>query len=108
MYFPGMRFSVDSIKGRFWGVLTIVYNTQNHRVSGLSPSSGILKTRITAYRKQDMFPSSDEGRNSHTLLGSWEWLRLALSKGPNRVRGPVPSSEDGNTSGLRNVMFSSF
>jgi hypothetical protein len=33
-----------------------------------------------------------------------QWLRLALSKGPNRV-GVSPSPEDGNRSSFRNVVF---
>jgi hypothetical protein len=31
--------------GRFWRVLTVVYNTQNYWVFGICPSSGILKAR---------------------------------------------------------------
>jgi hypothetical protein len=35
-----------------------------------------------------------------------QWLRLALSKGPNRADvSPSPSSEDGNRSSFRNVVF---
>jgi hypothetical protein len=37
----------------------------------------------------------------------WGWLRLALSKGPNRVGVSFPSPEDGNRSSFRNVVFSS-
>jgi hypothetical protein len=36
-----------------------------------------------------------------------QWLRLAFSKGPDWV-GVLPSPEDGNRSGFRNVVFSSF
>jgi hypothetical protein len=39
----------------------------------------------------------------HHLVG----LRLALSKGANRV-GVSPSSEDGNRSSFQNAVFSSF
>jgi hypothetical protein len=45
------------------------YNTLNYWVFGLLPSSGIVETR-------------------KKLLGNWisfQWLRLALSKGPNGV-----------------------
>jgi hypothetical protein len=38
----------------------------------------------------------------------FQWLRLALSKGPNRVGVAFPSPEDGNRSSFRNVMFSSY
>jgi hypothetical protein len=62
-------------------VLAMVYNTQNYWISGLCPSSGILEN--TTFLKLDLFLSSGEwGR--HLLC--WDhWLRLALSKGPNRV-----------------------
>jgi hypothetical protein len=36
-----------------------------------------------------------------------QWLRLALSKGPNRVGIPLPSPEDRNTSSFQNTVFSS-
>jgi hypothetical protein len=36
-----------------------------------------------------------------------QWLRLALSKGPNWVGVFRPKPEDGNRSGFRNVVFSS-
>jgi hypothetical protein len=39
--------------------LTMVYNTQNYWVFGLSPSSDILEN--TTFRKLDLFPSSGEG-----------------------------------------------
>jgi hypothetical protein len=35
-----------------------------------------------------------------------EWLRLALSKGPNRVSVSLPSLENGGSSSFRNVVFS--
>jgi hypothetical protein len=44
---------------------------------------------------ETMFPSSGEGRDTPNLD---QWLRLALSKGLNRVRFSVPSPEDGNGS----------
>jgi hypothetical protein len=34
-----------------------------------------------------------------------QWLKLALSKGPNRVGVFLPTPEDGNRSTLRNVAF---
>jgi hypothetical protein len=67
----------------------MVYNTQNYWVFYLFPSSGILEN--TTFRKLDLFPSSGEGGGRRHLL-SWapekelisvQWLRLALSKGPN-------------------------
>jgi hypothetical protein len=60
----------------------------------------------------DLFPSSGEGRKTHTLLGHLEsanrvqWLTLVLSKRPNIVGASLPSPEDGNTSSFRNVAFS--
>jgi hypothetical protein len=36
-----------------------------------------------------------------------QWLRLALSKGANRVGVSLPSPEDGNRSSFRNVVFPS-
>jgi hypothetical protein len=38
---------------------------------------------------------------------SVQWLRLALSKGPNKVGTCLPSPEDGNRSSFGNVVFSS-
>jgi hypothetical protein len=45
-----------------------------------------------------------------TLTLAWvvQWLRLALSKGPNRVGVSPPPSEDGNKSSFRNIVFSSY
>jgi hypothetical protein len=78
----------------------MVYNIQNYWVLGLPSSSGILWTR-----KHDV---SETG--SVSVL-KWEpvirWLRLALSKGPNRV-GVPPLTEDGNRSSFWNLMFPSF
>jgi hypothetical protein len=36
-------------------------STQSYWVSGLFPSSGVLGTRNTTFRKPDLFPSSGEG-----------------------------------------------
>jgi hypothetical protein len=35
-------------------------------------------------------------------------MRVAISKGPNRVGVSLPSPEDGNRSSFRNVVFSSY
>jgi hypothetical protein len=51
------------------------------------------------FRKLDLFPSSDEGD---------QWLRLALSKGPNRVGVFPPSPEGRNRSSFQNVVFQFF
>jgi hypothetical protein len=53
--------------------------------------------------KLGLFLSSDEGRETSTLLGLLEranlqWLRLALCKGPNRTGVFLSSHEDGNRS----------
>jgi hypothetical protein len=40
----------------------------------------------------------------YRVLTMVQWLRLALSKGPNRI-GVSPSPEDGNRSSFRNVVF---
>jgi hypothetical protein len=48
----------------------MVYNTQNYWVLGLFPSSGILETRDTTFRKLNLFPLSDEWGD--TQLGPLE------------------------------------
>jgi hypothetical protein len=53
-------------------VQTKVYNTQNHWVSGLCPSSVILNNYKTPFRQLGLFPSSGEGRETPTLLSSLE------------------------------------
>jgi hypothetical protein len=40
----------------------MVYTIQNHRVSGLCPSSEILNIENTAFRKLDLLQSLDERR----------------------------------------------
>jgi hypothetical protein len=65
----------------------MVYNIQSYRVCGLCPSSGILNCR-----KHNV---SDTGSS-----------KRGLSKGPNRVGVSLASSEDGNRSSFRNVLFS--
>jgi hypothetical protein len=65
------------------GLFKIDPQTQNYWVLGLCPSSGILETRKHNF--------SEIGSASVLRWGGWEtptmiqWLRLALSKGPNRV-----------------------
>jgi hypothetical protein len=82
----------------------MVYNTQNYWVFGLFPSSGILEN---TFRKLDLFPSSGEEGGEDTYSAGPQWLRLALSKGPNLV-GVFTTAfiEDGNRSSFRNVVFS--
>jgi hypothetical protein len=48
---------------------------QRHWISGLCPSSIILKNK-TMFRKLDLFPSSGERRETPTLLGSLERANL--------------------------------
>jgi hypothetical protein len=48
----------------------LVYNTRNYWVSGLCPSSNILKN--TKFRKLGLFPSSDEMVGASTLLDQIE------------------------------------
>jgi hypothetical protein len=60
------------------GIYTIF---QNHWVSGLCQSSGILNTRKlvlenTTFRKLDLFPSSGEGKGTPTLLSQYERSNL--------------------------------
>jgi hypothetical protein len=47
-----------------------VYNTQNHWICGLCPSSGIVNNQETTFPKQDLFPSSGEGKVTPTVLDS--------------------------------------
>jgi hypothetical protein len=60
------------------------------------------------FRKRGLFPSARNGRKRRTALASRrknQWLRLALSKGPNRASVSFPPSEDGNRSNFRKVVF---
>jgi hypothetical protein len=88
----------------------MVNNTQNYRVFGLCPSSGVLKTREYNVSELDLFPFSGEGETP-TLLDPLEranlshW-RLALSKEP-KTTYVSPSPEDGNKTSFRNAVFSS-
>jgi hypothetical protein len=50
----------------------MVYNNQNHWVSGLCPSSGILETRKNNFWILDSFPPSGERRELLTPLGPSE------------------------------------
>jgi hypothetical protein len=65
-------------------ILPMVYCTQNHWVSGLGPSSGILNTR--KHNVSDVFPSSGE-ENTPTLLGPLE--RASLNHWTTYVRVQV-------------------
>jgi hypothetical protein len=62
-----------------------------------------------------MFLSSGKGREAPTTFGSLErpnlshWTGLDLTGlGPNRVDASLPSPEDGNSSNIRNIVFSSY
>jgi hypothetical protein len=67
----------------------MVYNTITG-FSGLCPSSGILETR------------------KHNVSEAGYASALRFTKGPNKVRVPPPSPEDGNRSTFRNTVFASF
>jgi hypothetical protein len=55
----------------------MVYNTQNHWVYGLCPSSGSLNTRKhNFFSKLGLFPSSGDRRETHALLGPLESANL--------------------------------
>jgi hypothetical protein len=55
-----------------------MYSTQNYWVSGHFTSSGILNNYKTRrFRNWDLFPSSDEGRQTPTLLGPSEIANLS-------------------------------
>jgi hypothetical protein len=72
----------------------MVYNTQNYWVFGLFPLSCILEN--TTFRKLDLFPSSGEGGGEDTY-----------SVGPLRKSQSLSlSTEDGNRSSFRTVVFS--
>jgi hypothetical protein len=47
----------------------MAYNAQNHWVSRLCPSSGILKTVKKKFWKLDLFRATGEGKVTCTLLG---------------------------------------
>jgi hypothetical protein len=55
----------------------MVYNTQNYWVYGLCISPGILKKlEITTFRKLDLSPFSNEGRETSTMSGPLETANL--------------------------------
>jgi hypothetical protein len=63
----------------------------------------------TMFRKLDLFPPSDEGRDTTTLLGPLERANLNhWTTGSNRAGVSFPSPEDGNTSSFPEVVFSSY
>jgi hypothetical protein len=45
----------------------MVYDTQNHLVSGLCPSSGILNNYKSTFQELHLFPSSREGKKTPIL-----------------------------------------
>jgi hypothetical protein len=53
-----------------------VLDLQNYWVFGLCPSSGILETRSTVFRKLDLFPSLGEGEKTPTQFGPLERANL--------------------------------
>jgi hypothetical protein len=63
-------------------------------------------------RKLVLFPSWGEGRKTPTLLDlldrAVQWVRLALSMGPNSLGVFLLSPEDGNRFSFWNVVFSSY
>jgi hypothetical protein len=81
-------------------------NSQNHWISELCPSSGILNTRDTTFPKAGLFPSFVEmedtcfvGSLRNTLSESPD----AFSMGPNGEGVSLPSPEEGNRSTFRNI-----
>jgi hypothetical protein len=60
----------------------MVYNTQNLWYRGLGPSPGIIKTRKDNFSETECFRPQLGGRKPPTVL------RVALSRGPNRVMSP--------------------
>jgi hypothetical protein len=66
------------------------------------------KLENTTFRKLDLFPSSGQGEGGWFLVSWVQWLRLALSKGPNWLGVLPPWPEDGNRSSFRKVVFSNF
>jgi hypothetical protein len=85
------------------------------RITGLldvGQGSEFLIVEDTTFRKLDLIPSSDERRETPTLLSPLErapvqCLRLALSKGPNRVGTFLPSPEGGGRCTFRKIVLSS-
>jgi hypothetical protein len=63
-----------------------------------------------------LFPASDEGKKTPTLKGPLQitsvngqrWLRLALSKGPNKVGVSLPRLKTEAVKRFQNVVFSSY
>jgi hypothetical protein len=62
----------------------------------------------TTSRKLDLFPSSGEGRETSDRLGPLEWLRLALSKGPNSVGVSIPTPYGVNRTSSHDTVVSSY
>jgi hypothetical protein len=98
-YFLSVCCCLVSVRRPLWredGVCNLQCNYSMVRV-GFSNLSIVRNSGKKKIRKLDMFPSSGEGS---------EWIRLALSNGPNRVSVSRPLSEDWNRSSFRNVAFS--
>jgi hypothetical protein len=94
-----------------WSVLMTAYNTQNYWVSGLCPLCGILNNRKHNVSETGSVSVFRWGKGENYSVGavrkSVQWLRLALSKSPNRVVVSLPLPEDRNRSSSKNVVFSS-
>jgi hypothetical protein len=87
------------------GFLTKVYNIQNHWVSGRCSLSDIQNKKKAARFGNWMFPSSCEGMETPTRLGSLERAGPVPAE-PDRVRVSLPSPEEGNRSSFRNAVLS--
>jgi hypothetical protein len=86
-----------------------VHNTQNYWVLDFAHHPEFQMLENTTFRKLDLFPPSGEARETPTLLGQStliQWLRLALSEGPNRVGVSFPSPEERNRFSFGNVSSS--
>jgi hypothetical protein len=56
----------------------MVYSTQNYWGFGIFPSPGVIVSRITTFRKLDLFPTTGEGEEkTSTQLGPLERANLS-------------------------------
>jgi hypothetical protein len=90
-------------------------NTQNRRVYGLRPSSGILNKKTELFGHWIRICHQVRGGRHQLsrvlkklLTTGVQWLSLALFKGPSRVNITLLSPEDGHRSSPRNVVLSSY
>jgi hypothetical protein len=92
----------------------MVYNTQNHWVCKLCPSSEIVNTRKHNVSETESFSVLRWGEGDTYSVGSLrksqpQLLDLVLSNHwiecSNRVVVPLPSPEDGNRSSSQNICF---